>query len=326
MDRQVVYLIRLVDDLVDVSRISRGQLELHREPIELAAAVARAVEMTRPSIEAGKHELTVSLPAERLMLEADPVRLAQVLANLLQNAAKYTENGGHIWITAERAGEATVVRVRDTGIGIAPEVLPRIFDRFMQADRSAARSRGGMGIGLTLVRTLVEMHGGSVSAASAGPGQGSEFVVRLPLRKDDHSWVAADKAPDLSSMRAHPPRRRILIVDDNRDTAASLGLLLRLEGHEVHIAHDGAAALQAAEADRPDIVFLDIGMPGMDGYEVARRFRRQADLRRVVLVALTGWGQGDDRERAQQAGFNHYLTKPASVETLQRLLNELPAR
>jgi CheY-like chemotaxis protein len=282
--------------------------------------------MTRPSIEAGKHELTVSVPPGSLLLEADPVRLAQILANLLHNAAKYTESGGRIWLTAERAGDEAVVRVRDTGIGIAPEVLARIFDLFVQGDHSMARSRGGMGIGLTLVQTLAEMHGGHVSAVSAGPGQGSEFVVRLPLLKDRGSQNTLDRALHHSSPGAHPPRRRVLIVDDNRDTAESLALLLRLEGHEVHVAHDGVAGMESAQALRPDIVFLDIGMPGMDGYEVARRFRRQPDLRGVVLVALTGWGQAEDRERARQAGFDHYVTKPAPVETLQRLLIDLPPR
>jgi PAS domain S-box-containing protein len=324
MERQVEHLVRLVDDLLDVSRITRGRLELHRAPAELAAAVARAVETTRPLIEAGGHELTVSLPPERLLLEADLVRLAQVFANLLHNAAKYTERGGHLWLTAEREGDEAVVRVRDTGIGIAPEMLPRIFDLFVQADRSLARSQGGMGIGLTLVRTLVEMHGGSVRAASAGPGRGSEFVVRLPLLRDGSGRTTAAKGLAPSSFLAHPSRRRILVVDDNADTAESLALLLRREGHEVHVAHDGVAGLQAAQTDRPDIVFLDIGMPGMDGYEVARRLRRQPGLRGVVLVALTGWGQEEDRERARRAGFDHHLTKPAAPETLQQLLNDLP--
>jgi CheY-like chemotaxis protein len=275
-------------------------------------------------IEAARHELTVSLPVECLQLEADPVRLAQVFANLLHNAAKYTEPGGRIGLTAEREGDEAVVRVRDTGIGIAPDVLPRIFDPFVQADHALARSQGGMGIGLTLVRNLVERHGGSVRAASAGPGQGSEFVVRLPLLKDNACRTTTDQGLEPSSVLAPPPRRRILVVDDDPDTAESLAQLLRLDGHEVRVVHDGITALHTAQAERPDIVFLDIGIPGMDGYETARQFRHQPDLRGVVLVALTGWGQEDDRVRARQAGFDHHLTKPAAPETIDQLLNNLP--
>jgi two-component system CheB/CheR fusion protein len=262
----------------------------------------------------------VELPPGPLLVNGDPVRLAQIFANLLHNAAKYTERSGRIELTAKQDGEEAVVRVRDTGIGIAPEMLPRIFDLFVQVDAARARSQGGMGIGLTLVRNLVAMHGGTVSAASAGPGQGSEFMIRLPV-------LAASKPPEIECAvqdpSKHPPRplrRRILVVDDNADVAGSLAMLLQLEGHEVHVAKDGPTALQVALADRPDIVFLDIGMPGMDGYEVARRFRRQPSLRGVVLVALTGWGQQEDRDRAKAVGFDHHLTKPVAPNVLYQLL------
>jgi PAS domain S-box-containing protein len=316
-ERQVHHLTRLVDDLLDVSRIMRGKVDLRKERVELAALVARAVETAKPVIEAEKHELTVTLPDEPLWLDADVVRISQVIGNLLNNAAKYTEPGGQIWLTAEQAGEEAIIRVRDTGIGIAPEMLPRIFEMFMQVASTHMRAQGGLGIGLTLVKTLVEMHGGSVSARSEGLGRGSEFSVRLPLRAESRHPVSASlELPPVPPV----PQQRILIVDDNVDAAESLALLLQLEGHEVQVAHEGKAALALVEKHLPDLAFLDIGMPGMDGYELAQRIRRQPQFQKMFLVALTGWGQEEDRRRTREAGFDHHLVKPVEPEALRQLL------
>jgi signal transduction histidine kinase/DNA-binding response OmpR family regulator len=317
IDRQVQHLVRLVDDLLDLSRITRGKIRLQTEPIEAGAVVARAVETSRPLIEARKHQLQVSLPPEPLRVQADPVRLAQVLANLLNNAAKYTEEGGRIWMTVERRDSEAVFQVRDTGVGIPPEMLATVFDPFTQVERSLDRSQGGLGIGLTLVRRLVELHGGTVEASSAGPNQGSEFVVRLPA-------LAAEQltAPALnggSHTNGAADACRVLLVDDNRDGAESLAMLLRLSGHEVRVCNDGPAALVAASEFRPDVVLLDIGLPGMDGFEVARRLRQRSELENVMLVALTGYGQEEDRRKAQQCGFDHHLVKPADPAALTAL-------
>jgi PAS domain S-box-containing protein len=321
VERQVRHLTRLVDDLLDISRISRGKIELRKEVVDLAAVVDRAVETIRPLLVEHDLHLTVSLPSEPARLEADPTRLEQVLANLLHNAAKYTDSGGRIDLIAAREGDEVVLRVRDTGIGITPEMLPRIFEMFVQAERRLDRSQGGLGIGLSLVRTLVEIHGGRVTAHSAGLGQGSEFVVRLPAL----AWPAqgARAAPPRSQRPADalPPRHRILIVDDNPDAANSLArLLTRLWHQDVQVAHDGPAALAAAQAFRPDVILLDIGMPGMDGYEVAQRLRRQPEFATTLLVALTGWGQEEDRRRSQDAGIDHHLVKPADPEILREML------
>jgi PAS domain S-box-containing protein len=320
MERQVQHLVRLVDDLLDVSRIMRGKIQLRKEPLDLAAVISRAVETAQPGIEAQGHQLTVALPAEPVRLEGDLIRLAQVLANLLNNAAKYTERGGHIRLTAEAGRGEVAVRVRDNGIGIAPEMQGSIFDLFVQADQGAAHAQGGLGIGLTLVRRLVEMHGGSVSVSSPGLGQGSEFVVRLPAmpgaRDDIHRPAEGSAAP----VQAAAELRHLLVVDDNEDAAESLAVLLRLGGHEVRVAHDGPGALQAARERPPDLVFLDIGMAGMDGYEVARRLRQEPGWGQRRLVAVTGWGQDEDRRRAQEAGFDYHLTKPADPVALQKLL------
>jgi PAS domain S-box-containing protein len=322
IDRQVEQLTRLVDDLLDVSRITSGRVKLQNEPVELASVVARAVETSRPLIEERRHHLTVTLPPEAIRLEADPVRLAQILANLLNNSAKYTEEGGQIWVTAQPEGEEAVIRVRDTGIGIPTAMLPHIFEMFTQVDPSLGRSQGGLGIGLTLVKSLVELHAGTVQAHSAGPGQGSEFVVRLPLRKAARK-SGAEEGPDHQRQPGAPASAlRVLVVDDSRDGAESLALLLRLKGHDVRVAHDGLAALEAAQASPPDLAILDIGMPGMDGYELARRLRQKPGLGKLVLVALTGWGQAEDRRRSQEAGFNQHLTKPADPAALDRLLGE----
>jgi PAS domain S-box-containing protein len=324
MERQVEQLVRLVDDLLDVARITRGKIRLRTEPLELATVVARALETTRPLIDARRQELTIALPLEPLRLEGDLTRLAQVLGNLLHNAAKYTGEGGRIAVTAERHPSEVVVRVRDTGIGMTAEMLTRAFDLFAQADHSLDRSQGGLGIGLTLVRRLVELHGGRVDAFSAGPGKGSEFVVRLPAGPS----AAPAGTPEIPGPERPPsPCRRLLVVDDNADVADSLALLLRMAGHETRTAYDGPAALEAARDYRPEVVLLDIGMPGLDGYEVARRLRREPGLETVVLVALTGYGQEEDRRRCREARIDHHLVKPTDLDTLHALLAglEVPA-
>jgi PAS domain S-box-containing protein len=323
MERQVHQLVRLVDDLLDVSRVMRGKIELRREPVELATVVARAVETAQPLIQVRGHRLDLSIPPESLLLDADPVRLAQVVGNLLTNAAKYTEANGRIWLNAEQESGRAVLRVRDNGIGIAPDVLPHVFDLFMQVDYAATRSQGGLGIGLTLVKNLVEMHGGTVEARSEGLGRGCEFVVRLPLLSTAHrkSGEGGISPPQIEPVRASG--HRLLVVDDNRDAAVSLAMLLQLQGHEVKVAHDGPAALALAASYRPHVVFLDLGMPGMDGYEVAQRIRRQPGQENVVLAALTGWGQQEDRRRTAEAGFNHHLVKPPEPKAVEGLLADL---
>lgn len=316
MERQVNHMVRLVDDLLEISRITRGKIELRKEPVDLAAIVRSAIEASRPLIESARHQLAISVPAEPVMLQADPVRLAQVLANLLNNAAKYTDPGGQIWLTVKRAGNEVAVSVRDTGVGIPADMLPQVFDLFTQVDRAADRAQGGLGIGLTLVRSLVEMHGGSVSARSDGPGQGSEFIVHLPL---DQSAETLKPSGPVASASFLPPRR-VMVVDDNRDSAESLGMLLRLLGAEVHVHLSGAEALAEMSRFQPSVVLLDIGMPEMDGYEVARRIRANPDLRDVTLIALTGWGQDEDRRRTHSAGFDHHLVKPADMKELESML------
>jgi two-component system CheB/CheR fusion protein len=320
VERQVQQLTRLVEDLLDVSRIGQGKISLIHQPTELAAVVAAAVEGCRPLIDSRRHRLDVSLPREPLRVRGDATRLTQVVQNLLNNAAKYTDPGGHIRLTLRREGDDAVLRVRDNGVGIPADVLPRIFDLFAQADHTLDRSHGGLGVGLTLVRKLIELHDGTVAAVSAGKGHGSEFSVRLPL-------LATEVKPAAPAPPAEPaapgPARRILVVDDNRDAATSLATLLGLLGNETRLAHDGPAALETAHLFRPEVVFLDIGLPGMDGYEVARQLRARPELSGVVLAALTGWGQEEDRRRALEAGFHHHLTKPADPAVLQQLLASL---
>ena len=325
IDRQVTHLTRLVDDLLDVSRITRGKITLQKQPVEMSLVVDGAIDSCRPLIEERKHTLEIDLPVEPLWVEGDLTRLSQILLNLLNNAAKYTPEGGTIRLTVEKEGGRAVVRVLDTGLGIPAELLPRVFDLFMQGDRSLDRAEGGLGIGLTLVRRLTEMHGGSVEAHSDGPGRGSEFVVRLPL-------VAAPAAPDDPAMvrdAGRPQRaggfRRVLVVDDNRDAAESLTVLLELWGHAVRIANDGPDALALAAEYRPDTVLLDIGLPGMDGYEVARRLRELPGSHSMFLVAVTGYGQDEDRRRAYETGFDHHLTKPVEPAKLGSLLASVPA-
>ncbi len=325
VDRQAQQLTRLVDDLLDLTRVARGKVQLRVGPIELAGVVARAVEASRPLVEERRHRLEVALPPQPLRLEADPARLQQVLANLLNNAAKYTEPGGRIELAAAREDGDVVVRVRDTGIGIAPAMLPRVFGLFAQAEDARQRAPGGLGIGLALVRSLVEMHRGTVQATSPGLGRGSEFVVRLPALPE-RPEPAAGPPPAERPPGPAAPRRRILVVDDNVDAADTLALLLRVDGHEVRVVYDGEAALAAVAAGPPDVVLMDIGLPRLDGYEVARHLRQQPGLRGLVLIALTGWGQEEDRRRSREAGFDHHLTKPVDPDDLQRLLADLGGR
>ncbi len=321
-ERQVHHLVRLVDDLLDVSRVMRGKIELRKEPVELATVVNRAIETAQSFIDAQGHQLDVAFPPVSLLLNADPVRLVQVVANLLTNAAKYTPSNGHISVSAQREAEQAVLRVRDNGIGIAAKILPHIFDLFVQADQATTRSQSGLGIGLTLVKNLVAMHGGTVEATSEGLGRGAEFIVRLPLSAANERELSAGQRHD-QPQEARRSSLRLLVVDDNRDAATSFAMLLRLMGHEVAVAHDGPAALEVAAANRPDLVFLDIGMPGMDGYEVAHRLRAMPELQHIVLAAVTGWGQQEDRQRAFEAGFDHHLVKPPEPEAVESLLAEL---
>ena len=317
MERQVGHMVRLVDDLLEVSRITRGKIELRKERVALAAVIEAAVETSRPLIEAQRHELGVTLPLQPLYLEADATRLAQVFGNLLNNAAKYTDEGGQIEVTATRQGDEVLVTVRDSGTGIGAAALPRVFDMFMQGENSRDRTQGGLGIGLTLVRSLVEMHGGSVDARSEGTGKGSEFIVRLPL-------ASAAQGVDVMPSPAAPIEvrapTRVLVVDDNRDAAETLAMLLQMLGAEVTVVHDGSSALSAVSVHRPAVVFLDLGMPGMDGFEVARRIRGEPDHCGTTLIALTGWGQERDRRETRAAGFDHHLIKPADFAALQALL------
>ncbi len=315
--RQVQQMTRLVDDLLDVSRITRGKVVLQNEPLDLVSVVTGAVEISRPVIAARKHRLHTVLPPAPLPVEGDVARLAQVLANLLNNAAKFTEEGGRIDLIVERDADEAVIRVRDTGVGLPPEALSTIFDLFTQVQGSVSRSDGGLGIGLSLVRSLVEMHGGSVSAASEGPGRGSEFRVRLPLMQQPQ--VPRTAVGNKPTGRKVAPRD-ILIVDDNVDAAESLSTLLRLLGHTVATAHSSHAALEAAQNHTPDVVLLDIGLPGISGLEVARRLRGNLGLTDVLLIALTGYGQEEDRRRSQEAGFNAHLIKPVDLDALNALL------
>jgi len=318
IERQSVQLTRLVDDLLDVSRITLGKIKLRPQPLELASVVARAVETSRPLIDAHRHELIVTLPDGPIRVEGDRARLTQVIANLLNNAAKYQNDGGTIALTVEREASAAVITVRDRGIGISPDMLQEIFELFTQGERTLDRAQGGLGIGLSLVKTVVELHGGSVTAASDGPGRGSEFALRLPCllqeldgyrTRDD---ADASEVPDCAGLR-------ILVVDDSRDAAESLSKLLRLGGHEVMIAHEAEHALHLAATQQPGVVLLDIGLPGMDGYEICRRLR-QGGLAHALIVAMTGYGLERDRQRSQDAGFDTHLVKPVPPHELLKLM------
>ncbi|MPZ43114.1 MAG: response regulator [Betaproteobacteria bacterium] len=322
IDRQVRHMTRLLDDLLDVARITNDKVQLRKQRLTLASVIEAAVEATRPAIDRAGHKLSVAIPQEPLYIDGDAVRLAQVFANLLNNAAKYTNRGGMIALTAARKDTHAEVTVADQGIGIAAEDLPKIFSIFAQSDPARDRSEGGLGIGLFLVKALTELHGGAASVASAGLGRGSQFTVRLPLA--DVQGLELVAGTQIAPPESVP--RRILIADDNRDAAESLATMLRLQGNDVQVALDGVEAMAIAHNYQPDTALLDIGMPGLTGYEVARRIRQAPWGRTMVLVAVTGWGAMDDRERAREAGFDHHLTKPARIEDIERILREEPMR
>jgi signal transduction histidine kinase len=322
MERQLHHMVHLIDDLMDVSRITRNKLVLRKERVELAAVVRSAVEAARPAIEAAGHELRVALPAQPIYLNADLTRLAQVFANLLNNAAKYMEPGGRIQLRGELDDGEVVVRVRDSGVGIPSDMLPKIFEIFTQVERSLERAQGGLGIGLSLARGLVEMHGGTIEAHSAGTGRGSEFLVRLPIidaaeEFDEPDLASAGPRSDASGCEQ---KRRILVVDDNRDSAASLSKMLELMGNDVRTAHDGVQAVEVAQMFQPNVVLLDIGLPKLNGYDAARRIRKLPGGPSMFLIALTGWGQDEDKRRSAEAGFNLHLVKPMDPDALENLL------
>jgi len=318
IERQVRQMTRLIDDLVEVSRVTSDRLELRKERVDLGEVLRSAVDASTAPLKAGGQEFALSLPADPIHVDADPVRLAQAVTHLLNNATKYTERGGHIWLTAERRGHDALVTVRDTGVGIAPAILPHIFELFTQGEQSRARTLGGLGIGLTLVKRLIEMHGGTVSAESAGTDTGSTFVLRLPVNESQAQQPHPEGAP---TMRTSP--LRMLIVDDNRDAADSLAMLLRISGHDIRTAYDGAEALQAAKEFRPDVVLLDIGLPKMDGHEVAQQLRQEPWGRRICLIAVTGWSEETDRAKSRAAGFDHHLVKPLDTAQLAQLLDDV---
>jgi PAS domain S-box-containing protein len=325
IERQLKQMVHLVDDLLDVSRISQGKVELRLEQVDVADAVLDAIETSRPLIDAGRHHLTTKFaPPRALMVNADLTRLCQIVANLLNNAAKYTPEGGHIQVLAERDGTEAVITVQDSGIGLTQDMLPRIFDMFAQVDRSMERAQGGLGIGLALVKRLVEMHGGSVSAASDGPGCGCRFVVRLPLIRHPDRAPAPVGNQGLAAQETDG--LRVLVVDDNVDSAESLSQLMQILGYPVAVAHDGVDAVQMAESWRPAVVLMDIGMPRMSGLEAASAIRALSGGDRIWLVALSGWGQGEDRRKSREAGFDHHFVKPVDVEALIELIRKLPKR
>lgn len=320
IERQFLQLTRIVDDLLDVSRITRGRIGLRMERVSLQDIVQTAIDASRPLVEGFRQELTVDLPTGTVWLRADPTRLNQVIANLLNNAAKYTPEGGHIHLSVERERDELAIKVRDTGIGISADKLPQVFDLFAQVDPSQERALGGLGIGLFLVKRLVEMHGGTVTAISRGRGHGAEFVVRLPVPSGAALLEGPSESPGSTGIVV---RHRVLVADDNRDAAQSLCTLLKLWGHEVRLAYDGPQTLEEALRFRPELVLLDIGLPKMHGYDVAQRLREHPELRDVILVAVTGWGQEEDRRHAYEAGFDHHVTKPADLNVLKALLAAL---
>jgi len=321
--RQVDQMTRLVDDLLDVSRITRDKIELRKERVELAAIVKNAVETSRPLIHEAGHTLVVSLPETPILLDADPTRIAQVFANLLNNSAKYTDRGGRIEIEAKTTGREAVVTVRDNGIGISCEALAFVFDMFRQVDRTRNRAQGGLGIGLTLVRRLVELHGGAINAQSEGPGKGSELVVRLPLAEKAISEAKRRRAAN----RAVLSNQRILVVDDNRDAVDTLSTLLRIKNNEVRIARDGVEAVETAAEFQPDIILMDVGMPRLNGFDATRQIRKMPWAKEVFIVALSGWGQTSDVKQSVEAGCSAHLVKPADFAALEQLLaNRKPSR
>ncbi len=324
MERQLGHMVRLIDDLLDISRISQNKIELRRARVLLGEIINYALESARPAIEAGGHDLAVSMPTEPVWLDADLTRLAQVFSNLLTNSAKYTEPGGRIWLTAVAGGGQVVITIRDTGMGIPAGALPRLFEMFSQVDRNKESASDGLGIGLALVKGLVEMHGGTVWAESGGAGQGSTFTVRLPAlgsRVQVPSGTPSDQEP-----RVRGPGQRILVVDDHRDAARSMARVLTLLGNEVRTAHDGIAAVAAAEEFRPELILMDVGMPRLNGYEATRRIRQQPWGRSITIMALTGWGQEADRVQSREAGCDGHLVKPVNLFDLERHLSELAGR
>ena len=321
IERQLAHLVRLVDDLLDMSRISRGKLELRREHIELASVIHQAVETCRPMAEAASQEVTVTLPAQSIYLNADPVRLSQVVSNLLNNASKFAGQRGRINLTVSRRDRDVEITVKDDGIGIPPAMLNTIFEMFLQVDQSLERSQSGLGIGLTLARRLVELHNGHIEALSEGLGKGSEFVVRLPVTIDQTAPIKAVDAVNGSS-----PKGRILIVDDNLDSAQSLAEVLKMTGNDTFVAHDGEEAVEAAERQRPDVILLDIGLPRLNGFDACRRIRANPWAENILIIALTGWGQEEDRRKSAEAGFDGHLVKPVDMAELMKLLADLPLR
>jgi signal transduction histidine kinase/CheY-like chemotaxis protein len=317
LNRQTNMLRGLVDDLLDVSRITRGLIELKQERVDLAAVANRALESVQPLMDDKRHEVSAALPRNAVQVVGDPVRLEQILVNLLTNAAKYTDPGGRIALSLERRGEWAELRVRDTGIGMTPEVLERVFELFGQAERGLARSEGGLGIGLTIVQRLVELHGGQIEARSEGLNKGAEFVVSLPLAPVEEAAPALVKQEPGAPIRT----KRILVVEDSKDIAETLALLLEDSGHEVVLAHDGPSALEKAEETEPELILLDIGLPGLDGYEVAARLRQNPLTQQTILVALTGYGRAEDVERARAAGFDRHFTKPVDIDALEEFVN-----
>ena len=316
MERQVNHLVRLVDDLLEVSRISRGVLELRKERLEVAAIIRNAVETSAPLLSNAGHSITVSVPDEPLCVVGDSVRLAQVLANILNNAARYTGPRGSIRVDARMVGGMVEISVNDNGIGLAPDAIARIFEMFSREGSSGARGQGGLGVGLALARRLAEMHGGTIEARSAGPGAGTQFVIRLAAAAaPGHGLPARRRAGDGALART----RRILVVDDNHDSALALAMMLRMMGHEAHTAHDGYQALETAAALRPHMILLDLGMPGLSGYDTCRQLREQPWAGSVSIVALTGWGQEDERRRSREAGFDEHLVKPVDLTALTKL-------
>jgi signal transduction histidine kinase len=318
IERQVEHLVRLIDDLLDVARITRGMITLHREPVLIGAIIARAIETTRPAIDARRHELVLELPDELITVEGDKTRLTQMIGNVLHNAAKFTNVGGRIVLKVTREGASAVISVKDTGIGIAKEAMPQIFELFAQVHAKSECSQGGLGIGLALVRRLAEMHGGTVTARSDGPGQGTEFIVRLPLLMAQ-APLAATQFTESRVIPTVAPLR-ILVTDDNHDAAESLAVQLQLAGHDVRTVNDGVEALAVGKAFKPQVVLLDLGMPKMDGYETARQMRRRSWGERATLIAITGWGQQQDRQRTAEAGFDVHLVKPVSEYDLFQAL------
>jgi CheY-like chemotaxis protein/two-component sensor histidine kinase len=317
IERQTNQLVHLVDDLLDISRITQDKIKLRKERVDIADSISAAVETVQPFVENLRHRLDVRLPDAPVFVEADPMRLSQIILNLLHNSAKYTEPGGHILLIAAREGDEAVIRVRDNGIGIQFEMLPEIFDMFAQTVIGEKRGQGGLGIGLSLVKKLVEMHGGRAEAHSEGEGKGSEFIVRLPLAAEQKPEEKQENH-EIEKPRISIRAGRILVVDDNTDAANMLEIFLSMENHEVRTAFTGHDAIQAAAEFQPDTVILDIGLPDIDGYEVAKRLRERSPD--ICLIALSGWGQDEDRRRSDEAGFNHHLVKPVNIEELKKFL------